>query len=70
MRMRVQKAPRKQQLKAALALAGITLTQFAADNGVTYSHLYAVLNGERESQKLTAAIDAFVARHAPKIAAA
>ena len=61
---------RKRAFRAALALAGKNVAQFAAANDVTVGHLYAVLGGKRESQTLVAAIDAFIAKHLPSPQAA
>lgn len=54
---------RKRMFKAALALADRRVVDFASEQGVTPAHLYAVLSGERESVKLLAAVDAFIAEH-------
>lgn len=56
---------RKRSLKAALAYAGMTMGDFCESQGITRTHLYLVLTGERESAKLTSAIDAFIAEHTP-----
>lgn len=59
---------RRALFRAALALARITAKQWAVDNNVTETHLYAVLKGARESNPLTAKIDAFIAQHLPRAA--
>lgn len=56
---------RRKELKAALALAGITGKQFAANLGVTPVHVFLVAKGERVSPRVEAAIDAFIARYRP-----
>jgi predicted transcriptional regulator len=53
---------RKREFKVALARLGLTAKSFAAEQGVTQSHLYAVLSDGRPSARLTAAIDALIAR--------
>ena len=54
--------PRKRAFKVALARLDLTAKGFAEQQGITTVQLYKVLNGERESRKLTAAIDALIAR--------
>lgn len=51
---------RKRRFRVALALHDMTQGEWASGQGVTGGHLTQVLNG-RESQKLTDAIDAFIA---------
>jgi hypothetical protein len=60
---------RKAKFLAALDLAGVTGRDWAASQGVDYSHLYRVLTGERESARLVGEVDAFIAAHAPARAA-
>lgn len=56
---------RRARFKAALKLARLTAKKWcAAEGGVTDTQLYAVLKGDRESEKLLGKIDDFVARHA------
>lgn len=55
-----QQVTRKAQFRAALAVAGKTAQEWAADHGVTVTHLNYVLAGERESPRLNAALDAFI----------
>lgn len=55
-------ASRKREFKVALARLGLTAKGFAEDQGVSQTHLYAVLNDERPSGRLTSAIDALIAR--------
>lgn len=52
---------RRKRFKGALALAGLTMGQWAEQEGVTYGHLYQVLSGKRESMSLLARVDAFSA---------
>lgn len=54
-------AARRRQLRAALALRGMTSKAFIHSLGVTTTHFYAVLAGERESAKIDAAIRAVIA---------
>lgn len=61
--------PRKALFRAAIALSGITAKAWASDQGITPAHLYAVLNGDRESNSLTQKVDAFIAKHLPERAA-
>lgn len=60
---------RKARFKAALALAGITQTEWAAQHGVTAGHLGNTLRG-RESKSLEEKIDAFIAEIEAKVLAA
>jgi predicted transcriptional regulator len=59
---------RRARFKSALALARMTAKQWAEENGVTETHLYAVLKGDRESAKLLAKIDACIAHEFKKAA--
>lgn len=52
--------------KAALAYAGMSVGDFCESQNVTRTHLHLVLSGERESAKLTAAIDRFIYEHTPQ----
>ena len=61
---------RKAQFAAALTYAGLTRRQFAASRNVTPEHLGYVLAGTRESARLVAEVDAFIAEHAPRTVAA
>ena len=54
------KTSRKQLFRAALAIAGQTVVQWAASEGLTPEHVSLVLNGRRESARLLDKIDAFV----------
>jgi hypothetical protein len=60
-----RKFARKRRFDAALKHAGMTGLAWCRANGVEYSHLYRVLTGERESGRLSAKIDAFLAEHTP-----
>jgi hypothetical protein len=51
---------RKAQFRAALALAGRTMEEWAESEGVTGGHLSNVLAGKRESGSLTDKVDAFI----------
>lgn len=54
---------RKRLFRAALALAGLTETQWAEKQGISQPHLSLVLNGKRESKVLTDKVDAFIDKH-------
>lgn len=54
---------RKKHFRAALALADMTQEEWATMQEVDSSHVSRVLSGERESETLTAKIDAFIAKH-------
>lgn len=58
-----QRRQRKQRFQAALALAGMTQAAFADKLDMDPGHLSKVLNGERQSLKLAAKIDAFIAKY-------
>jgi hypothetical protein len=60
------KGNRYERFRAALDYRGVTLMAWAKAAGVTRGHLYAVLNGSRESQKLLDAVEQFTesAEHA------
>lgn len=64
------RAKRRKEFRIALINAGVLVSQFAADNAVSEGHLHAYLRGERKSAPLDAAIDTFIAEHAPTSAAA
>ena len=63
--VRKHRTSRKAAFKAALALAGTNQREWAAGEGITAGHLSLVLAGERESERLTAKIDAYIARYLP-----
>lgn len=52
---------RRKAFRHALINAGKTARQFAAEQGVTETHLYAVLRGERQSRPLESALASFIA---------
>ena len=58
--MRSFRPDRKRKFKAALALVGLTASEWAAKESVTRQHLNATLNDESESKPLTEKIDAFI----------
>ena len=66
--MRAPNARRK-RFRAALALAGMSLTKWAELEGVTRQHLNEVLNGKRVSAPLNEKIEAFTKQHLSKVAA-
>lgn len=61
---------RKRRFLAALDLAGHTQTSWAAQEGITVTHLYLVLSGQRESARLLAKVDAFIAEQLAAASAA
>lgn len=64
---RTDLARKRKELKAALALAGLTQGMWAAQQGVTPEHLSMVLNGKRESGRLLQELDAFTAKHLARL---
>lgn len=59
--MTTQTTSRKRAFRSACVLAGTSLSAWAVENGVSRTHLYAVLEGERTpSAELTAKIDALL----------
>jgi DNA-binding XRE family transcriptional regulator len=58
-----EKEMRKRRFAAALALAGLTREEWAAQIGISSKHLYYVLRGERDSATLDAKVDAFIEEH-------
>lgn len=55
---------RKARFRAALGLARVaSASEWARQHKVTPGHLSQVLDGKRESQRLTASIDAFISEH-------
>lgn len=54
---------RKARFRAALGLASMTANEWAAEHDVTPGHLSHVVSGNRDSDKLIAQIDAFIAKH-------
>jgi hypothetical protein len=59
--MRKLRPDRKARFKAALALRGIGVEEWANGEGVTRQHLNATLNKQRESGSLIDKVDAFIA---------
>lgn len=53
---------RRARFRAALGLAQLSASQWAAEHNVTAGHLSLVVCGKRESQRLTEKIDAFIAK--------
>jgi len=60
---------KRKAFKAALALSGMTLGKWADQQDVTPEHVWQVLSGRRESNRLMQEVDAFVAKHLPESAA-
>lgn len=61
--LRKEMTTRKARFRAALALARMTARQWTERESVTETHLYAVLKGDRESNKLITKVDAFIAQY-------
>jgi gp16 family phage-associated protein len=59
---------RKARFRAALALAGLTMEQWAEQNGITPSHLSHVLSGNRDSLTLIEKVDAFADKQLQAVA--
>lgn len=57
------KASRKALFKAALAITGTTLNQWAESHEITPGHLSHVLAGRKESMSLSEKIDAYIKQH-------
>lgn len=51
---------RKARFKSALASVGMTQKEWAAKEGVGYTHLYLTLKDPNQSLSLSAKIDAFI----------
>ena len=58
--MKKLRPDRKARFKAALALRGMGMEQWAKSEGVTRQHLNATLNDPTESAALVEKIDAFI----------
>ena len=54
---------RRKAFKKALIDSGLTQQEWAEQQGVTDNHLYLVVAGRRESRRLLAKVDAFIAQH-------
>lgn len=61
--MPIETTDRKRLFKAALAVAEMTVEQWAASRGVTGGHVSNVLAEKRVSDSLTVQIDDFIAEH-------
>lgn len=68
-RRRRKENPRKAEFRAALALNRETASAWAASHNVKPGHLSQVLNGIRESARLDAEIDAYIADFRSRVAA-
>lgn len=53
---------RKTLFKTTIELSGTTVRAWAGAQDVSHTHLYLVLDGRRESAKLTEEVDRFIAR--------
>ena len=58
---------RKARFKSALALSGMTAQDWCEKQEITYTHLYLVLRDDRQSKKLAATVDAFIASVEAKV---
>jgi hypothetical protein len=67
--LRRERSARKARFRAALALARMTAKEWTIREKVTETHLYAVLKGERRSEKLTSKVDTFISKHLGEVAA-
>lgn len=60
---------KRKEFRAALALAGLTLTKWAERQDVTPEHVWQVLSGNRESNRLMQEVDALISEYLPESAA-
>jgi len=60
---------RKARFRAALALAGMTVSEWCEKEGYSRPHLHLYLVGRRDSQRLTEKVEAFIEQHLPSHAA-
>jgi hypothetical protein len=67
--MAQQRQSRKARFRAALALAGMNMTEWCEQEGYSMNHLYLYFRGDRPSPPLDAKIDTFIAEHLPAHAA-
>lgn len=64
------KPGRKARLRAAVALAGIRMSDFAKQAAVSQFHLNEVLLGRRVgSRELLEKVESFIGKHLPNVAA-
>lgn len=63
------KTTRKQLFHAALALADLTVSEWAIREGLTGNYVYQVLRGDLLSQRLNDRIDAFISDEFSKVPA-
>jgi len=57
------KNPRKARFLAALRIANLTMSEWAASEGTTQGYVSNLLSGRRVSDVLNKKIDAFTAKH-------
>lgn len=60
-----KRSARKERLRAALALKGLSMAEFGRKLGVTGMHVAAVAAGDRPSERISRAVDAFIEKHLP-----
>jgi predicted transcriptional regulator len=58
----IRKEKRNREFRAALALSGLSAKQFADRHQVSFGHLWQVVRGDRDSDTLEPAIDAFISK--------
>lgn len=59
--MATHRTSRKTAFRLAIVSAGTTVSEWARENGVSRTHLYAVLDGDRiASEELNGKIDALI----------
>jgi hypothetical protein len=61
--MRRHKTTRKARFEAALKLAGSTMRAFAEEHEISPAHLHYVITGVRESERVNALIDQYIAKY-------
>lgn len=64
-----QGAKRKKRFLAALAMAGMSMREWATKNDLTAGHVSQYLSGKRDSAVLDERVDAFTAKHLRDVAA-
>lgn len=63
-RVKTRREPgRLARLRAACALAGTTMSAYAASLGISYTYLWRVATEDRTDKKYSEQIDAFIAKH-------
>ena len=66
--MKMPKRPaRKERLRAALALKGLSMADFGRKLGVSGMHVAGVAAGDRQSDRISRAIDDYITKHFPEV---